>query len=113
MKAKFATALAILMLAAAAPATLALAQVPTSTALDPAWKAPEVIAFIGLKPGSKVADIVSGRFAAPLARAVAPNGKLYAVMPAEVVKAHPEVEAMLKAGAAASGGVIEASTPPV
>jgi predicted methyltransferase len=113
MKAKFAAALAVLLLAGAAPATFATAQVPTSSAIDPAWKAPEVIAFIGVKPGDKVADIVSGRFARPLAMAVGPKGKLYAVMPAEVVKAHPEVEGMLKAGAAASNGVIEASTPPV
>jgi hypothetical protein len=28
---------------------------------DPAWKAPEVVAFIGLKKGDKVADIVVGR----------------------------------------------------
>jgi predicted methyltransferase len=113
MKLRLAPLLAALMIASAAPVTLAIGQVPTSTALDPSWKAPEVIAFIGVKPGDKVADIVSGRFARPLAMAVGPKGKLYAVMPTEVVKAHPEVEGMLKAGAAASNGVIEASTPPV
>lgn len=113
MKIRIAAALAAGLLAAAAPLAGALAQVPASMAVDPSWKVPEVIAFIGLKPGSRVADIVSGRLAGPFARAVAPNGKLYAVMPAEVVKAHPEVEGMLKAGAAASGGVMEASTPPV
>jgi predicted methyltransferase len=113
MKARFAAALAAVMLASAAPASLATAQVPTSNAIDPAWKAPEVVAFIGLKPGDKIADIVSGRFAPVFAKAVAPNGKLYAVMPAEVVKAHPDVWPRLQAGAAASNGVIIASNPPV
>lgn len=110
---KIAAALVAGLLAAAAPAAVALAQPPASMQVDPAWKAPEVIAFIGLKPGDKVADIVSGRFAGPLVRAVAPNGKLYAVFPAEVLKEAPDAGKMLQAGAAASGGVMEASLPPV
>jgi hypothetical protein len=35
--------------------------------VDPAWKAPEVVKFIGLKRGDKVADIVAGRLTASLA----------------------------------------------
>lgn len=114
MSARLAAALAALMLGVSAPGvTLAQGGPPADAVTDPALKGPEVIAFIGVKPGDKVADIVSGRFARALAAAVGPSGKLYAVMPAEVVKAHPEVWPMLQAGAAASNGVIEASAPPV
>jgi predicted methyltransferase len=90
-----------LIAAAAAAATLALALPATTFAqnppaaadalTDPALKGPEVIAFIGVKPGWKVADIVAGRFVRALSKAVGPKGKLYAVMPSEVVKAHPTV----------------------
>jgi predicted methyltransferase len=58
-------------------------------------KGPDVIAFIGVKPGDKVADIVAGRFVRALSQSVGPKGKLYAVMPSEVVKAHPEVVGIL------------------
>src|ERR1700737_941594 len=64
--------------------------------IDPAWKAPEVVQFIGLKKGDKVADIVAGRLTASLAQAVGPSGKVYAVETAEVVKAHPEALAHMK-----------------
>jgi predicted methyltransferase len=98
-----------------AAGTVAVAQVPkpgVDAVTDPSLKGPEVIAFIGVKPGDQVADIVSGRFARALSQAVGPNGKLYAVMPEEVVKAHPEVLPMLKSGAAAAGNM-EVLTPPV
>ena len=42
--------------------------------VDPAWKASEVVEFIGLKKGDKVADIVAGRLTASLAQAVGPSG---------------------------------------
>ena len=44
-------------------------------------KVPEVIAKLGLKPGDVVADIGSGSgaFSIPMAKAIAPNGTLYAV----------------------------------
>jgi predicted methyltransferase len=115
MTIKLAAALAAVMLGAAVPtAGLAQAPKPPADALtDPALKGPEVIAFIGAKPGDHVADIVSGRFARALTQAVGPKGKVYAVMPAEVVKAHPEVVPLLQSSAAASGGVMEVSTPPV
>ena len=94
----------------------AIAQVPAPGAdamTDPSMKREEVIAFIGVKPGDKVGDIVAGRFVRALSGAVGPTGKLYAVMPAEVVKAHPEVVPMLKAGESAPGSNIVVSTPPV
>jgi predicted methyltransferase len=60
------------------------------------YKTPEVIAFMGLKPGDKVADVVAGRFVRALSQAVGPTGRVYAFEPSEVVKVHPQVEAMLK-----------------
>jgi predicted methyltransferase len=116
MTMRLAAALAAVTLAAALPGGLALAQVPAPGAdamTDPSMKRAEVIAFIGVKPGDKVADIVAGRFVRALSAAVGPTGKLYAVMPAEVVKAHPEVVPMLKAGESAPGSNIVVSTPPV
>jgi predicted methyltransferase len=110
--------------AAAAAATLALALPATTFAqnppaaaadalTDPALKGPEVIAFIGVKPGWKVADIVAGRFVRALSQAVGPKGKLYAVMPAEVVKAHPTVIETLNKTAAdpAYANVVVSSGP--
>lgn len=61
---------------------------------DPAWKVPEVIAFIGIKKGDKVADIVGGRLTGALADAVGPTGKVYAVETAEVVTTHPDFKIM-------------------
>ena len=71
------------------------AQAPADALTDPAMKRAEVIAFIGVKPGDRVADIVAGRFVRALSQAVGPNGKVYAFEPAEVVKAHPQVMTML------------------
>ena len=116
MKLTIAPVLAALMIGAAGVATLAVAQVPAPGAdamTDPSMKREDVIAFIGVKPGDKVADIVAGRFVRALSAAVGPNGKLYAVAPAEVVKLHPEVVGMLKAGEGAPGSNIVVSTPPV
>jgi predicted methyltransferase len=66
------------------------AQQTAAPALNPAWKVPQVIAFIGVKKGDKVAEIVGGRLTASLARAVGPSGTVYAVETAEMVKVHPE-----------------------
>jgi len=75
----------------------AQAQAPPPDALsDPSMKGGEVIAFMGVKPGDRVADIVAGRFVRALSQAVGPKGKVYAVEPAEVVKVHPEILTMLK-----------------
>jgi predicted methyltransferase len=62
---------------------------------DPTLKSGEVIAFIGVKPGARVADIVAGRFVRALSMAVGPKGKVYAEMPPEVSKLHPEVMGLL------------------
>lgn len=88
---------------------------PSADALsDPSFKAPEVLAFMGVKPGDRIADIVAGRFVRAESKAVGPKGKLYAVLPAEVVKAHPEVEGVLKGLAAQPDYAnVVVSTPPV
>ena len=63
---------------------------------DPAMKRAEVLAFIGVKPGDKVVDLMAGRFVRALSQAVGPKGKVYAVEPDELVKAHPEVVTIMK-----------------
>ena len=116
MKPRLTPLLLALLIGTVGVAPLAVAQVPAAGAdamTDPAMKREDVIAFIGVKPGDKVADIVAGRFVRAFSAAVGPNGKLYAVMPAEVVKAHPEVVGMLQAGASAPGSNIVVMTPPV
>jgi len=81
---------------------------------DPSMKRAEVLGFIGVKPGDRVADIVAGRFVRALSAAVGPKGKVFAVMPAEVVKAHPEVLGTLtKLAAQPDYANVEVSTPPI
>jgi predicted methyltransferase len=110
-------ALALALATAAAAPVLAqapAAKPPADAMTDPALKRDAVIAFIGVKPGDKVADIFSGRFARALSAAVGPAGKLYAVEPAEVVKAHPEIMQLMAAAAdAAPGRNIEVTSAPV
>jgi predicted methyltransferase len=91
-----------LFLTTAGFAPVALAQPPASAdaLTDPALKSGEVIKFMELKPGDRVADIVAGRFVRALSVAVGPKGKVYAEMPDEIVKAHPEVTGLLKTTAA-------------
>jgi predicted methyltransferase len=78
---------------------------PTAPADESSMKIPEVIAFIGVKPGDKVADIVAGRFTRAFSQAVGPTGKLYAVMPTEVGKVNPNALTALKTGAASSPNI--------
>ncbi len=78
---------------------------------NPAWKVPEVIQFIGLKKGDKVAEIVAGRLTASLVQAVGPTGKVYAVETAEVAKAHPEALARMKALATRLPNLIVSDEP--
>ena len=80
---------------------------------DPALKRAEVLAFVGVKPGDRVADIVAGRFVRAFSQAVGPTGKVYAVETAEVVKAHPEVMGMLNQIALAPGSNVVISATPV
>ena len=98
---------------APAPQTTSAAAAPKAAvqALDPAWKVPEVIAFIGVKPGDKVADIIGGRLTASLAHAVGPTGKVYAVETAEVVKAHPELQGLMQGLAASAPNVVFSADP--
>lgn len=95
-------ALALSAGVASAPGQTPAPKPPADAMTDPALKREDVIAFIGVKPGDKVADIVAGRFARAFSAAVGPTGKLYAVEPAEVVKSHPEVLQLMTATAAAA-----------
>lgn len=104
------TALSILLAISIGAATSALSQ-SDAPALDPAWKVPDVIAFIGLKKGDKVADIIGGRLTGSLAEAVGPSGKVYAVETAEIVKGHPQVMDRMKALAAKSPNVVPSDDP--
>ena len=100
------------LMLAASVSTAAPASAPSAApTLDPAWKVPEVIAFIGVKQGDKVADIVGGRLTASLARAVGPTGKVYAVETAEVVKVHPQVLDMMHSLSTQSPNVIVSEDP--
>lgn len=80
---------------------------------DPSMKGPEVIAFIGIKPGDKIADIVAGRFTRALSQAVGKDGKLYAYEPDEIIKLHPEILTMLKPAAAAPGSNVTLLQSPI
>jgi predicted methyltransferase len=93
MKMLFAAAAAGLALATAGLAVHAqapAAKPPADALTDPSMKGPEVLAFMGLKPGDRVADIIAGRFVRAESAKVGPKGKVYAVMPDEIVKSHPE-----------------------
>ena len=79
--------------------------------LNPAWKVPEVVAFIGVKKGDKVADVIGGRLTGSLAKAVGPTGKVYAVETAEVVKSHPDVLDKMHKLAAAMPNVVVSADP--
>lgn len=85
---------------------------PAAPVLDPAWKVPEVIAFIGVKTGDRVADVVAGRLTGSLAEAVGPTGKVYAIETAEIVRLHPEAMDHMK-GLAQAMPNVEVSAEPV
>jgi len=105
--------LMMLLALAAAGVSFALraAQPSGAPALDPAWKVPEVIAFIGLKKGDRVADIIAGRLTSSLAKAVGPKGKVYAIETAEIAKFHPEGLQMLHQLAAKAPNVVVSADP--
>jgi predicted methyltransferase len=102
----------VLSSTATATAQQPAARPPADAMTDPALKRDEVLAFVGVKPGDKVADIVAGRFVRALSGAVGPNGKVYAVEPDEVVKAHPEVVGLIQRVAEQSPNV-ELVTGPI
>jgi len=62
---------------------------------NPALKGPEVLKFIGVKKGDRIADIFPGRFTTAFAAAVGPKGRVYGVMPTEIIRIHPEIDGMI------------------
>jgi predicted methyltransferase len=100
-----------MLLAVSMGAAMTASSQSDAPTLDPAWKVPEVIAFIGLKKGDHVADIVAGRLTSSLADAVGPTGKVYAVETAEVVKVHPDALTHMKELAARSPNIIVSDDP--
>jgi predicted methyltransferase len=118
------SALALALAVLAAGAAPALAQRPDITAAvdpsrgdalsNPALKGPEVLAFIGVRRGDRVADIVAGRFTRALAQAVGPKGHVYAIVPAEIIKIHPELPPMIQSRQGqADFANVDYSTPPI
>ncbi len=63
---------------------------------NPALKGPQVLKFMGVKRGDRVADIIPGRFTTAFAAAVGPKGRVYDVMPTEIIKIHPEIAAAIE-----------------
>ncbi|MBE7218239.1 MAG: class I SAM-dependent methyltransferase [Caulobacteraceae bacterium] len=81
---------------------------------DPALKAPAVLAFMGVRPGWRIADLFAGKFTRAFSQAVGAKGKVYAIEFAQLVKAHPA--ALTRANAVASraiNGNVEVQTPPI
>jgi predicted methyltransferase len=105
---KLAMSLTLAISMGAASSAFAQTTAPT---IDPAWKVPEVVEFIGLKKGDKVADIVAGRLTASLAQVVGPTGKVYAVQTAEVAKAYPAALERMQALASQSPNVSVSAEP--
>jgi predicted methyltransferase len=58
---------------------------------SPTYHGPEVLKFVGVKPGWRVADIFPGRFTTAFAKAVGPKGKVYGFLPDEILKVHPGI----------------------
>ena len=117
MKFRTAAALSLLLAVSAAPVMVAAqapANPPPNATNDPSLKGPEIIKFMGLKSGDKVADIVPGKFAALFSQTVGPKGKVYAAVTAEVAKTHPTALTGIQAlAAAAPDKNIEVSSTPV
>src|SRR5438552_1547032 len=98
-------ALALVLVAGVAGDTLAQPKFDIRSTTDesrgdalsnPALKGPQVLKFIGVKKGDRVADIIPGRFLTAFAAAVGPRGKVYAVMPTEIIKFHPEIAGQIE-----------------
>jgi predicted methyltransferase len=73
----------------------------------------EVLAFAGVKPGQKIADLMmgGGYFTRIFAKAVGPNGKVYAWTPEEFIRFKASYGEGLKAVAADYPNVVPLSTP--
>ena len=125
MNRRFATAaIALSLVLAGSSVTPVLAQRPVITAPtdesrgdalnNPALKGPDVIKFIGLRSGQKIADLFPGRFATAFAKTVGPRGKVYGVMPTEIIKIHPEItEQMARHATEPAYARVEFSTPAI
>jgi predicted methyltransferase len=103
----------LFLAASSSTATAALSQSDQAgdRPLDPAWKVPQVIAFIALKKGDKVADIIGNHLTASLARTVGPTGTVYAVETAQVAKLHPELLDTIKALALRLPNIVVSDEP--
>ena len=119
---------AVCGLALALAATAAAAQAPSpairaaladpgrpaaDTAKDAARHPGELLAFAGVKPGQRVADFImgGGYFTRILAKAVGPNGRVYAYQPAEFIKFRPAYGDEQKAASAPYANVTPLSPP--
>jgi predicted methyltransferase len=106
---------ALTVILSAAAALAQAPQGPPPDALtDPSLKGPEVVAFMGVKTGDKVADIFAGRFVSTFSKAVGTKGQVYAVLPAEFVKFEKQGQEMvdgMKAQAAKAGNITVTTTP--
>src|SRR5690606_9840904 len=116
---------AIVGLAVAGTAALAQSEVPTAIAAavadadrpdadkarDEARKPAEIVAFAGVKPGDKVAEFLpgGGYYTRILARAVGPDGHVYALVPAGLAQRPGGLDA-LNALAAHYGNVTVVAT---
>jgi predicted methyltransferase len=100
-----------LLLAVSIGAATTAGQSAQSGEADPKWKVPQVIAFLDLKKGDKVADIVGNHLTASLAQAVGPTGRVYAVETAQVAKLHPELLDTMKSLAARSRNIVVSDEP--
>jgi predicted methyltransferase len=79
---------------------------------DSARHAAELLALAEVAPGKKVADFImgGGYWSRILARAVGPQGHVYAYQPAEFIQFSPDYGTQQKAVAAAYPGVLTASS---
>ena len=64
---------------------------PKAVELDPSRKPAEVLAFSGIRPGHRVADLMpgAGYYTLLLSDIVGPRGHVYAVVPQEILKFGP------------------------
>ena len=115
MKTLFAAAI---VLVAAVPALAAAPARPAAdTARDAARKPADMVAFAGIKAGSKVADMIpgGGYFTRVFAEAAGPTGKVTAIIPPQAEAAYPEPSKAVRA-LATSGypqvAVVAAPTDP-
>lgn len=94
------TLFASLVLAIAVPAVAAAPVRPAEdVARDAVRKPADMVAFAGIKTGSKVADMIpgAGYFTRVFAEAVGPTGKVTAIIPPQAEAAYPEPSKAVRA----------------